>query len=144
MAVNAIQQGDASYGLQGTDGDVGAFVFVTIPYQGTATVGLAISAAVLPRRCVVKSITFVPDVISANAVTATLYKAPSGTAIGSGTALHTGTANLQGTAATTQTLTLSTTSGVLDVAAGNRLGVVISGAPGATGNGVFTIALCPA
>lgn len=63
----------------------------------------------------------------ASAVTATVYKAPSGTALASGTALHSGTFNLKGTAATNQTLTLSTTAGVLDIAAGDTIGVVLTG-----------------
>ena len=142
MAVNLLQRGDASMGLQGADGDAGAFIYVSIPY--TTTTPLTLSAVTLPRRCIVQSITLVPDTESSNAVTVTCYKAPSATALGSGTALHSGTGNLQGTAATTQTLTLSTTASVLDVAAGNRIGAVVSGALGAAGSGVITIALNPA
>lgn len=61
------------------------------------------------------------------AVTATVYKAPSGTALASGTALHSGTFNLKGTAATNQTLTLSTTDADLMIAAGDTIGVVLTG-----------------
>lgn len=142
MSVNLTQRADASLGLQGPDGDAGAFIYVNIPY--TTATPLVLNACTLPRRCVVQSITLVPDTASTNAVTVTCYKAPSGTALGSGTALHSGTGNLQGTAATTQTLTLSTTASVIDVAAGNRIGAVVSGALGAAGSGVITIALNPA
>lgn len=142
MSVNLKQNADASAGLQGTDLDDGSIIFVNIPY--TTASPLTLSSSVLPRRCIVKGIQFVTDVASTNAVTFTAYKAPSATALGSGTALHSGTGNLQATAATNQTLTLSTTAATLDVAAGNRVGIVISGALGASGSGVVTIALAPA
>lgn len=141
MAINLKQLPDISAGLEGTDAGVGSFIFVNIPY--TTTTPLTLSACTLPRRCVVQSVTLVPDVASTNAVTATAYKASSATALGSGTAL-TGTMALNGTAATTVTGTLSSTAGALDVAAGQRIGIVISGALGAAGSGVATIALTPA
>ena len=141
------QNADASFGVQGSDLDDGAFVVLSMPYSAivnTTGAFLVVSTQVMARRMIVKSIVGVVDTAATNAVTATVYKAPSATAIGSGTALHSGTFNLQGTAATNQTLTLSTTSGVLDVAAGNRLGFVISGAPGAAGVGLITVTLAPA
>ena len=141
------QNSDASFGVQGSDLDDGAFVVLSMPYSAignTTGAFLVVSTQVMARRMIVKSIVGVVDTAATNAVTATVYKAPSATAIGSGTALHSGTFNLQGTAATNQTLTLSTTSGVLDVAAGNRLGFVISGAPGAAGVGLITVTLAPA
>ena len=141
------QNADASLGIQGSDGDDGSFVVVTLPWSAiTNTSGafLTVSGPVLQRRMIVKSIQYMNDTAASNAVTATLYKAPSATALGSGTALHSSTANLQATAAANNTLTLSTTSGVLDVAAGSRLGFVISGTPGAAGVGSFTITLAPA
>lgn len=145
MSVNLVQNADMSAGLQGTDGDDGAFVILTFPYNATANASiLTLGGAVCKRRMVVKSIVGVPDVATTNAVTATVRKAASGTAIGSGTALHSGTFNCQGTAATNQTLTLSTTASDLDVAAGSRIGVVISGAPGAAGAGMITVTLAPA
>jgi hypothetical protein len=145
MAVNLKQNADQSAGLQGTDMGDGEFVVMRFPYNATAQASiLTLPATILSRRMVVKSIQGVPETASTNAVTATVYKAASGTALGSGTALHSGTFNLQGTAATNQTLTLSTTSGVVDVAAGSRIGVVISGALGAAGNGCVTVTLAPA
>jgi hypothetical protein len=77
-----------------------------------------------------------------SAVTATVYKAPSGTAIASGTALHTGTFNLKGTASTNQTLTLSSTAGVLDIAAGDTIGIILTGTM-TTATGGITVALTP-
>jgi len=77
-----------------------------------------------------------------SAVTATVYKAPSGTAIASGTPLHSGTFNLKGTASTNQTLTLSATAGVLDIAAGDTIGVILTGTL-TTATGGITVALTP-
>lgn len=147
MAINLKQNADMSAGLQGTDGDDGAFVVVTMQWSAiTNTTGafLTVSGPVMKRRMIVKDITHVVDTTATNAVTATLRKAPSGTALGSGTALHSGTASLQATAATPVALTLSTTASDLDVAAGSRIGFVISGAPGAAGVGSFTVTLAPA
>ncbi len=147
MAGNLKQNADMSVGLQGTDGDDGAFVVVTLPYSAiTNTTGafLTVSGPVFQRRMIVKSIQGVVDTQASNAVTATVFRAPSGTALGSGTALHTGTFNLQGTAATNQTLTLATNAATLDLAAGARIGFVISGAPGAAGVGCITVTLAPA
>jgi len=138
------QNADLSMGLQGTDGDDGGFVVLTFPYNATAQASiLTLGPAVLTRRMVVKAITGVPDVTTTNAVTVSIYKAPSATAIASGTLLHTGTFNCQGTAATNQTLTLGAAAAI-DVAAGNRIGAVISGAPGAAGAGSITVTLAPA
>jgi len=147
MAVNLKQNADMSAGLQGTDADDGGFIVVTLPWSAiTNTTGafLTVSGPVMARRMIVKDIRHVVDTTATNAVTATLYKAASGTALGSGTALHSGTASLQATAATPVTLTLSATASVLDVAAGSRIGFVISGAPGAAGVGSFTVTLAPA
>ena len=147
MSVNLKQNADASGGLQGTGMGDGEFVVVTMPYSAimnTSGAFLNILGPAMSRRMIVKSIIGVPNTVASNAVTATVYKAASGTAIGSGTALHSGTFNLQGTAATNQTLTLSTTKSDLDVAAGSRIGMVISGAPGAAGVGTITVTLAPA
>lgn len=141
------QNADASVGIQGTDGTEGEFVVITLPWSAiTHTSGafLTCSGPVLSRRMIVKSIYYHNDTAASNAVTATLRQAPSGTAIGSGTALHSSTANLQASAATPVAMTLSTASGALDVAAGSRLGFVISGTPGAAGVGQFTVTLAPA
>jgi hypothetical protein len=142
MGTNLKANADGSMGMEGVDKTAGELIFVNIPY--TTASPLTLSSAVFSRACVVQSITAVPDVASTNAVTATAFKAASGTALGSGTALHSGTYNLQGTAATNQSLTLSATTGVTSVPAGSRVGIVISGALGASGSGVVTIALTPA
>lgn len=141
------QNADASIGIQGSDLDDGGFVHIVLPWSAiTNTSGafLTISGPIVNRRMIVKAITYVNDTVASNAVTAALWKAPSGTALASGVALHTGTANLQNTAATNASLTLSTVSGALDVAAGSRLGVVISAAPGVAGVGSITVTLAPA
>lgn len=141
MGTNIKALADGSLGLEGIAGDTGAFIFINIPYNTTSP--LTLSSAVATRDLIVQAITAVPDAASTNAVTATVFKAASGTALGSGTALHTGTYNLQGTANTNQSLTLSSTAGVTKVAAGQRIGAVISGALGAAGSGIITIACTP-
>lgn len=141
------QNADGSVGLQGSDADSGAFVTIAMNYSAnvhTSGAFLTISEATLKRRMIVHRIEGVVDTTSSNAVTATVYAAASGTALGSGTALHSGTFNLQGTAATNQNLTLATATGALDLAAGTRIGMVISGAPGAAGVGCITVTLAPA
>ena len=139
------QNQDGSAGIQGSDLTDGEIVVLTIPYNATANASiLTLGDTVLSRRMIVKAISGLPNVTTSNAVTVTVYKAPSGTAIASGTALHSGTFNCQGTANTNQSLTLSTTSGVVDVAAGKRIGAVISGGPGAAGAGSITVLLAPA
>lgn len=76
------------------------------------------------------------------AVTAVIRKVPSGTAIGSGTALHSGSFNLKGTADTNQTLTLSTTSSDLDLAAGDALASDFTGVLTAA-TGAVSVAYSP-
>ena len=147
MSVQIKQNADASVGLQGTDLDDGGFLTMTMPYSAivnTTGAFLTASTHILNRRMVVKAITGMVDTAATNAVTATVFKAPTATALGAGTALHSGTFNLQGTAAANQALTLSAVAGALDIAAGSRIGLVISGAPGAAGVGVITVTLAPA
>lgn len=134
------QNPDGSLGVQGADLDDGAFVVLELQY--TTTSPLTSTVAVLARRMVVKSIILRPDVASSNAVTVTLRKVASGTAIASGTALHTGTGNLQGTANTNQVLAVTTADSIVD--AGQAIGAVISGALGAAGSGTITVLLAPA
>lgn len=142
MGIQLKQNADGSAGLEGADLDTGDIIVRAVPYSTSSA--LTQSSFIAPRKLVLHSITGIVDTQSSNAVTATAYKAASGTALGSGTALHSGTFNLQGTAATNQSLTLSTTQGVTTIAAGTRVGLVISGAIGAAGNGVVTFAFAPA
>lgn len=136
------QNADASVGIQGSDLDNGAIIFVNIPYTASSIDGVAFVA---PRRCIVQSIICRPEVAGTDgsAVTAVIKKAASGTAIASGTALHSGTFNLKGTAATNQTLTLSTTASDLDIAAGTAIGIDFTGTL-TSASGVVTVALTPA
>lgn len=135
MGVQLKQLPDASLGFEGADAGNGE-LFYHVGYQ--AALGLIYSGPILPRAVKLKTINFTPDVAASNAVTITCYKAPSATALASGTALHSGTLNCQGTAGTTLPATLLTTAGVTDIAAGNRMGFVISGATGAAGSGFVT------
>ena len=147
MGVQVKQNPDASMGLQGTDLDDGGFIVMNLPWNAlmnTSGAFLTVSGPILNRRMIVKAITYVNDTAASNAVTAQVFKAPSATALGSGTVLHSGTVNLQSAAATNVLMTLSATSGVVDVAAGSRIGFVISGTPGAAGVGTITVTLAPA
>lgn len=65
--------------------------------------------------------------VGASGATAVLKKAPSATAIASGTALHSGSLDLNGTVSANQTLTLSATTADLDLAAGDCIGMDVSG-----------------
>ena len=142
MAINIIQNDDASGGLQGTDLDQGPIIFVKSEYTASSVDKVFFVA---PRRCIVKSITLRVEAAGtdAGAVSAVIKRAASGTAIGSGTALHSSSANLKGTAATNQTLTLSTTAADLDIAAGTAIGIDFTGTL-TSATGVVTVALCPA
>lgn len=96
------------------------------------------------RAYTVKGIRGVNDVIgTGGACTAVIRKVPSGTALASGTALHSGSFNLVGTAATNQILTLSTTAGVLLLAAGDRLAFDLTGTA-TSAIGCISVALAPA
>lgn len=79
---------------------------------------------------------------SAAGATVAVKKAPSGTAIASGTALHSGNYTLDGTAHTNQTLTLSTTTGDLDIADGDSIGIDCTGTT-TSATGVITVLLVP-
>lgn len=142
MGIQLKQLADGSAGLEGSALGKGEIIVLHIPYvAGGAT---TLSGPVVSRAMIVQAINGVVDTTTTNAVTATIYSAPSGTALGSGTALHSGTYNGQGTANTNQALTLSTTAGATTVAAGSRVGIVWSGAPGAAGAGVITLMCTPA
>lgn len=141
MSVNLKQNPDSSAGLEGVDGDYGDLVFVNIPY--TSSSPLTMSGAIFSRAMVVHAVTLNTDVASSNAVTVKAWRAPSATALASGTALHSTGVSLQTTAGTNASATLSTTASDLIVPAGSRVGVVISGALGAAGSGVVTIACSP-
>lgn len=100
---------------------------------------------VADRAYVVKGIRGAVDVAGSDgsAVTAVVRKVASGTALTSGTALHSGSFNLKGTAATNQTLTLSTTASDLNIPAGTRLALDVTGTTTAA-TGCITVTLAPA
>jgi len=78
--------------------------------------------------CVVVDISGVPRVAgSGGACTLQVFKAPSGTAVGSGALLHSGTYDLVGTADKNQTLTLVSTPETLRLNPGDSLGYVLTG-----------------
>lgn len=141
MTVSIVQQDDGGLSLQGKDGTNVGVITVNIEYTASSVDKVAFVA---PRAYRVKGITWRVEVAGtdAGAVTAVVKKTASGTAIASGTALHSSTANLKGTAATNQTLTLSTTSSDLDIAAGDAIGVDFTGTL-TSATGVISVALAP-
>lgn len=142
MGVQIKQTAEGAIGLVGdaTGGDGG---FVPINFFYTASVADT-SFFTADRAYVVKGIRGRVDVAgTGGACTAVLRKVPSGTAGASGTALHSSTYNLVGTANAVQTLSLSTTDGALNIAAGDSLFFDITGTPtSAVGN--VTVTLSPA
>lgn len=138
---NIKQNPDGSLGLQGTDLGDGGFVPINIEYNASSVDKVAFVA---DRAYRVKGIRGRVTVAGtdAGAVTATIRKAASGTAIASGTALHSGTFDLKGTADTNQTLTLSTTDTDLDIAAGDCIAIDFTGTlTAATGAVTVTLAV---
>lgn len=135
------QNPDGSLGIQGSQLDDGGFLQVSIEWLATSVDKVSFVA---DRPYRVKGIRARVEVAGTDpsAVTAVVRKAASGTAIASGTALHSGTINLKGTAATNQTLTLSTTSTDLNIAAGDAIGIDFTGVLTAA-TGVVTVTLAP-
>lgn len=96
---------------------------------------------IAPRAMRVNKITFRP-VASAAGATAVVKKVPSGTATASGTALHSNNFTLDGTADTNQAGTLTATAAALDLAAGDGLGLDVTGTT-TNATGVVTVELLP-
>lgn len=146
MGCDIKQNGDGSTGLQGSASGAGGinsdgeFTFTDMRWAPTS---LSAPSFVASRDYVLKSILAAVEVAGtdAGAVTATVYMAPSGTALSAGTALHSGTINLKGTAATNQALTLTAPS--VRIPAGYRVGIVFTGTLTAA-TGCATAAFCPA
>ena len=96
---------------------------------------------VAPFACTVTAISFRPLATAAGA-TLVVKKAPSGTAIASGTALHSNNFTLDGTANTNQAGTLSATAADRDLAAGDALGIDVTGTT-TNATGTVTVTLVP-
>lgn len=139
---NLKQNDDGSMGIQGSDLDDGPIIYAHFTYGATSVDKVDFIAS---RKMIVKGIIGRPTVAGTDggAVTAVIKKAASGTAITSGTALHSGTFNLKGTADTNQTLTLSTTAGVVEIAAGTAIGIDFTGTL-TSATGVVMVAMVPA
>lgn len=90
----------------------------------------------------VKGIVGRPSAVNGAALTATVRKAASGTAISAGTALHSGSVDLNTGASVHQEMTLSTTPGVLNIATGDAIGIDYSDVNTAA-FGSITILLAP-
>lgn len=135
---------DGTMGLEGTQKDSagGGFIVASTEWNASS-VDKVFFIAARPMKVVsiVSRVTVAGS--DAGAVTAVLRKVPSGTAIGSGTQLNTGSINLKGTADTNQTLTLSTTEGVLDIVAGRALAIDFTGVL-TSATGVVTVTMVPA
>lgn len=141
MGVNLKQNPEGSLGLQGADLGEGGFLPVTAEWNASSVDKVFFVADRAYRVHGIRARVTVAGT-DGSAVTAAVVKAASGTAIGSGTALHSGTVDLKGTANTNQTLTLSTTSSDLDLAAGDCLAVDFTGTLTAA-TGAVTVSLAP-
>ncbi len=82
-----------------------------------------------PTACTITGITYVPDVAQGAALTAVVSKVVGTNAPAAGTTpMHTGTINLNGAANTVQVMTLTGVAADLVLAAGQRIGISLSGA----------------
>lgn len=142
MSVDITQRPDGGFGLAGVAGTANSgFVPATFTYNVPAA---DLTFFVADRPYVVIGIRGRVDVAgTGGACTAVIRKVPSGTALTSGTALHSGSFNLVGTANTNQTLTLSTTEGVLQIAAGDAIAFDLTGTA-TSATGAITVHLAPA
>lgn len=127
-------------GIRGKDEDEGEFIPVVYEFNLSADVDKTICT--LSRAMRVRAISGRPDVLNGVALTATVRKVPSGTAVSAGTALHSGTFDANSGVNTVQNLTLSTTNGVLDLAIGDSIGVDLSAANTAA-EGSITVWMTP-
>lgn len=136
--IEALGEAASSFTGVKTDDTVTHASFV---YAATSTDDVVFIAT---RAMRVKAIRVRPYVAGtdAGAVTVTVRKVPSGTAIASGTALHTGPGNLKGTADTVQSLTLSATAADLELAAGDAIAIDFTGVL-TSARGVITVGLAP-
>lgn len=138
------QELDGTMSLEGTQKDRagGGFIIASTRWDAN-TLDNYFFVAARPMRVVGIDARVTVAGTDAGAVTVYVIKAASGVGVGSGTALHTGTVNLKGTANTNQSVTLSTTAGVLDIAAGTALGLNFSGVL-TSASGVITVTMVPA
>lgn len=149
------QPANADHGCHRYNSTTGGYEF----YNGTSWVAVATvpvnfvygedlpldaSFFVADRAYRVVAINVRPLVVGSDggAVTAVAKKVASGTAIASGTALHTGTIDLKGTINTNQALTLSATDANRLLAAGDAVGLDVTGTTTAA-RGVISVALLP-
>jgi hypothetical protein len=122
---------DTSYGQQNVNFDYTAALVTQAIY-------------IASRKSVITDITGRVRVAgSGGACTLQIFKAPSGTAIGSGTLVHSGSFNLVGTADTNQVLVLATPLDTLTLQVGDALGYVLTGTA-TSAVGTFVITLEPA
>ena len=141
MGIQLKQNPDGSAGLEGKDLDTGAIILASAPVNAATPATTVFFVAT--RACQVQAITYAVETSgTGGACTLVVKKAPSATALASGTTLHSGTGNVAGTAATNQSLTLSTTTGVPTLAAGDRLGIIVTGTA-TSAVGVVTVAMTP-
>lgn len=129
----------AAFGAAGVPLDTGTPVVITLRYGDATPVDMPFFVASRTYR--VHKIIGRP-LVGASGATGIMKKAPSGTAIASGTALHTGTFDFNGTANTNQPLSLSATAADLNIAAGDAIGVDVTGTL-TNATGTISIELIP-
>ena len=112
------------------------FAFPIMPHASKTVYNLLVAR----RSYTVTAIDFVPDVVQGAGLTGTVVKATGTAAPASGTTpMHTANAiNMNTTVNTVQSITLTSTVANLSLVAGERIGLVLSGAL-STGSGCLTI-----
>lgn len=136
----------AALAVSGADGlTVGGIIIPQTEVLFSATIDLHASKVtynlfVASEAWQVTDIDYTPDIAQGGALTATVVKAiTTATPASATTPMHTANAiNLNAVAHTVQPITLTATTADLQLAAGNRIGLVLSGAM-TTGSGLLTI-----
>lgn len=120
--------------------EINGMVFVSLPWLA-ASVDSAAWVAPRAMRAILATARVDVAGTDGGAVTASIKKAASGTAISGGTAIHSGSVNLKGTANTNQSLVVAPADAAIP--AGTALGLDFTGTL-TSAVGVATVALIPA
>lgn len=139
---NLKQNTDQSLGISGSGGGDGGFITLHFRYDANS-VDQALFRA--HRKYIVKDVACWPTVAGTDgaAVTVSVKKIDSGSAINTGTKVHTSTMDVKGTINTAQVMTLATDPADRVIAAGQWIGLDFAGTLTAA-VGSVSITLAPA
>lgn len=142
MGISLVQNTDGSAGMAGSGGGDGGFVCLSMRYDASSIDQVYFVAH---RRYIVVDVRHWPLVAGtdAGAVTASVKHVASGSAVNTGTKPHTSTMDLKGTINTVQVMTLATDPADRIVAAGEGIGLDLTGVMTAA-IGAVAVTLCPA